>query len=215
MTNPQDPATPASDRAVLALEPGDLSGHTIDELSDYLDAGRLPANPSIDQSASCQLALDALARLREVARTLLDVDVRNAPAADDNWVHRILDNIGLEARAGRDIPLRHPAPSAELVLTEGAVRGIIRTAGDSIDGILIGRCRFSGDVSVPGEPISVSVEASAVWGKPIMAAADRVRQAIHRELQTHTELNVTDIDVTVHDIHMADDAEADDQAGVR
>ena len=38
----------------------DLDGHTIEELSDYLDAGRTPVDASIEGSPGCRIALDAL-----------------------------------------------------------------------------------------------------------------------------------------------------------
>ena len=45
-----------------APETADLDGHSIEELSDYLDAGRQPRNESIESSAGCQIALDSLAK---------------------------------------------------------------------------------------------------------------------------------------------------------
>ena len=56
-TDPPDgPARPDAD-------PADLDGHTIDELGEYLDRGRIPFDPSIEASPGCQLALQSMERL--------------------------------------------------------------------------------------------------------------------------------------------------------
>src|SRR5690606_10365468 len=73
MAMTDDDATP------LGLDPSDLDGHTIEELTDYLDAGREPANSSIDSSAGCVLALDALERLRALTPALMARDEAAEP----------------------------------------------------------------------------------------------------------------------------------------
>ena len=60
----------------LGLEPTDLDGHTLDELTDYLDAGRQPADRSIDESPGCQLALDALERLQGLGAELIAAEAK-------------------------------------------------------------------------------------------------------------------------------------------
>lgn len=184
----------------LRLEPEDLDGHTIEELSDYLDAGRTPADPSIDRSPGCQIALDALGRLRALSPELLAADTAAEPAPDEGWVQNILAGIALDARAGRRIPITAPAPTADLGITEGAVRGLIRAAESAVPGVLVGKCRFDGDVTVPGEPIRVRVDVSVPYGDSIPDLADRLREEIGARLMAHTTLNVTAIDITVHDI---------------
>ncbi|RFA23678.1 Asp23/Gls24 family envelope stress response protein [Subtercola boreus] len=189
--------------ALEGFEPADLDGHTIDELSDYLEAGCLPFDPSIESSPGCQIAMAALIRLRGVSLSLLETEAIDEPARDDSWVAGILNRIGFEAQAGRSIPVSHPSAQAFLTLTEGAVRGLIRAAGDSVTGVLIGRCRLQGDVTVPGEPITVLVDASVFWGESIPEAAARVREAIYAELLKHTELTIAAIDVVIHDVHLS------------
>lgn len=202
LTAPDDHTVPSA-----ALQPvGDsasLDGHSIEQLSDYLDRGRTPADPSIDDSPGCQIALAGLARLRLLAQTLVETDAAAEPAYDDGWVSGILNHIELEAHAGRDIPIQHSAPTARLTITEGAVRGLVRAAGDSVGGILIGRCHLDGDVTVPGEAIGVRIEASVFWGERIPDVVARVREAVYTELLRHTELTISGIDVTIHDVHLA------------
>lgn len=192
------PPTPDRDRWDLA--PDSLDGHTIDELLDYLDRDQTPPDSSIDRSAACRMALDALQRLRALSSGLLDWDAQHQPQRDDGWVHAILSGISREAGRGRDIPLPFPDPAARLVITEGAVRGMIREAADSAGGMLIGRCRFVGDITIPAEPVTLEIEASAYWDEPIATATDRVRAEIFHEVARHTPLNLTAINITIHDI---------------
>jgi uncharacterized alkaline shock family protein YloU len=188
---------------VLSWEPQDLDGFTIDDLMDYLDTGMTPPNPVIDVSPSCQIALVALQRVRTMTQTLLDEDALDAPPIDDSWVAGILENITLESRAGRDIPFHAPNVRAELVITEGAVRGIVRAAGDTVQGILVGRCVLDGDVTIPNTPITVQIDATIIFGASIPETTERIREAIRTQLLTNTELNVAAVDITVTDVHVA------------
>lgn len=185
----------------LSLNAEELNGHTIDELSAYLDSGRVPPDPSIDNSAGCQLALEAMERLRALSRSLLERDAQDVPRPDESWVGRILEAIAFDAQAGRRIPIRHDDPTADLAVTEGAVRGLIRSAEKDVEGVIIGRCRLDGDIVTPGAPVTVSIDVSVMWGQNIPDIVDRLRTAIARRLTTHTELTLTEVDVTVHDIH--------------
>ncbi|MEB4613714.1 hypothetical protein OOT08_03585, partial [Leucobacter sp. M11] len=78
---------------VLGMEPEDLDGHTIEELSNYLEAGRAPADPSIDGSPGCKIALDALERLRTLSPELLAADTEAEPEPEESWVQSILAGI--------------------------------------------------------------------------------------------------------------------------
>ncbi len=181
----------------------ELSGHTFEELSDYLDRGRTPADPSIDSSPECQTALSGMQRLRRTHRALLRRDVQRESEREDNWVSSILQHINLEARAGRDIPISHPSPTARLSVTEGAVRGILRAAGDNVPGIIVGRCRLDGDVANLGAPITVRVDATVMEGENIPALADQLREALYSALHQHTELAVAAVDITIRDLYQS------------
>lgn len=184
----------------LGFEPEDLDGHTMDELADYLDADRRPADPSIDSSPGCRIALDALERLRRLGPALLDRDTAAEPQADESWVASIIGGIARDARAGRRIPFPVSEPEDDLGITEGAVRGLVRSAGDAIPGVLIGRCRLDGDVTVPGSPIRIEAEVSVPYGRPLAPLAERLRAEIGDRLRGHTELNITEVDIIVHDV---------------
>ena len=192
-------------------EANDESEDIIADLSQYLDKGESPPQELLDRSPAHQLALESLLRFRVVAGGLLQADADAEPARDDSWVSRILTNIHIEARAGRSVPLTSPMSSAEFSITEGAVRGLIRAAGDSVPGALIGRCRLDGDVTAPGTPITVAVEASVRWGQPLHAAASSIREDIARSLRRHTELSLAAIDVTITDVTLSRSVREPDQ----
>lgn len=195
---------PAPDaEATDALNPENLDGHTIEELSAYLDAERTPTNFSIESSPGCQIALNALSRLRELTERDLETQAAAEPAPPDGWVQSIMDRIALEAQAGRDIPISHPLPTAHLAMSEGVVRGLIRAAGDSIPEIIVGRCVLDGDVTTAGQPITITVDISVAWGENLLQAAERARNVIHRQLLKHTELNISAIHITVQDVRFA------------
>ncbi len=187
--------------ASLKLEPENLDGHTLEELVGYLDDNERPANLSIDQSPGCQIALDAMKRLHTISQSLLADDIAASPPRDDSWISNILASIGMESRAGRDIPLAQPTPQASFIVTEGALRGVIRAAGDNIGNALIGRVRLVGNVIEPGDPIVVMVDLSVFVGISIPDTVEEVRTAIRQELNSHSELKIASIDITVHDIY--------------
>jgi hypothetical protein len=190
----------APDGRRLGLEPTDLDGHTIEELTEYLDAGRQPLDRSIDESPGCQLALDALERLHGLSGELIDADAAASPEVEPGWVDRILAGIAIDARAGRRIPFASPEPNVDLAITEGAVRGLIRSAENAVPGLLLGRCRLDGDVTTPGTPIRVEIEANVFPGEPIPLLADRLRAEVDRRLRLHTELDIVAIDIAIRDI---------------
>lgn len=193
LTTPTDP---------MPFDEEQLNGHTIEELSDYLDRGRAPADPSIDESPECQLALGALERLRSVSNSLIETEATAMRPPADDWVRGILSNITREVRAGRSIPLDAPSPSIVITQTEGAVRALIRAAGDSVPGALLGRCSLIGDVTVAGEPITIALAVTAIGPIRLPDLARRVREAVSSELTRHTELVVAGIDVTIQDIQL-------------
>ncbi|AJT42624.1 Asp23/Gls24 family envelope stress response protein [Psychromicrobium lacuslunae] len=191
----------------MSARPEMLScGHSLDELSDYLAADRQPANPYIDTCPECQSALRALEQLNSVTRELIDFESEPHSAEDENWLGSIFSNIALEAQAGRDIPLHNqgelPAadPDDELSQTEGSVIALIRSAGDELEGAMIGRCRLEGEVSSPDAEITVEVRLSAVWGPPLPALADELRTKIRETLERHTQLKISAINIAIVDI---------------
>jgi hypothetical protein len=178
------------------------TGFTLDDLSDYLDRGRTPAIAAIDNSPECQAMLASMERMGSLTRDLVAQDQREHPVLEEGWLGGLLESISREVRAGRDIPLTAPDPRATLSVTEGAIRELIRSAGDSVDGVLVGSCTLEGDVDVVGGLVTVGLTISVVLQTPVLELAEQVRQRVYTQLLAHTELSIGSIDVTVSDVHI-------------
>lgn len=171
----------------------------IEDLSDYLDRGTSPDAEHIEHCPQCQARLTGLRRLSAAAMELVADDVSSAAADDGGWLENMLANLRLETRAGRSIPLAG-GPLDELTETEGSVIDMVRTVGDSLGGVLIGRCELNGEVSVPGAPVEVNINVSARYGHPLPSLAEQLRAAVLAELAEQTELNVTAVHVAFTDL---------------
>lgn len=183
-------------------EVDDLDGHTMEELADYLDRDRTPVDPSIESSPGCRLALSNMRRLRELSLGALEHRADAESDRETGWVDRLLDAIRSEVQSGRDVPVAHPDPRLRLALTEAAVRGIVRRAGDALDDVVMGRCTLVGDLEVPGAPIRVEVTAGLRYGRSADTTAERLRRAVRAALERHTELSVASIDVRFDDVFL-------------
>lgn len=193
----------------MTLSHDDANEELIAALSDYLDRGETPPAEFLNSAPEIRIAHDALTRFRALAQEILQHDVATEAPRDDSWVTRILGNIHREARAGRSIPVAHPSSKAVLNLTEGAVRGLVRSAGDGVAGTFIGSCTLDGDVSTPGSPVTVNITAGVYWGERMPQTAERMRDAITTALLHHTELNIVAVNVTITDVHLRRDADPD------
>lgn len=180
----------------------DLDGHTMEELGAYLDRGRTPRDPAIEGSAACRLALSGMQRLRELSWDAMQQRADAEPDRDSAWISGLLETIRSEVRSGRDVPVEHPDPRLRLTITEAAVRGLVRRTGDTMGGLVMGRCTLDGDLAVPGAPIRVEVTASIAYGLPTDATADRLRARIEDVLARHTDLVIDRIDVVFDDVHV-------------
>jgi len=158
-----------------------------ERLADYLDAGREPYDPLIEDDPECLAQLLALERLRALSSELVESDVATAPAPDPSWIASVMDRVRLESRTGRDIPLASPDVRSTLHITEGAVRSLVREAGD---------------VGVVDAPIRVDVAVSVVYGADLRRVAELVREAVSEALARQTEIVVESLDVTVRDVHL-------------
>jgi hypothetical protein len=180
---------------LLRLEPDDLDGHTLDELSDYLDRGQQPADPSIDGSPACRIALSALQRLRAVTGSFLEDDER-AAGTDEDWIGRVLAVLPLEARAGRDFPLPVAEPDTDASVTEGALRGLVRSIGDAVPGLLVGSVRF-GDADPVTQEVDLDVQIALRYGVPLRGAEAELRDALRAGLAPHAPFRLGRVDIRV------------------
>lgn len=182
-----------------------LDGFTVEALSDYLDRGRQPRDPAIEASAAAQHALAALSRLRAVAPRIIDADADFFAPKNENWISRILDQIGVQAHAGRDIPIPHDVPGAELSISEGAVRALVREVGDETEGLLVERTHLDGDVETPGAPVEVHVIVSTFTDVDVAQVVSAFQKRVQDALREHTDLALQRVTVRVHDTDVTDD----------
>jgi hypothetical protein len=180
---------------LLRLEPEDLDGHTLDELSDYLDRGKQPAVPSIDDSPACRIALAALERLRAVTGSLLD-DAEGGDAVGQDWIGRVLAVLPIEARAGRSFPLPVDDPDTEASVTEGALRGLVRSIGDAVPGLLVGSVRI-GHPDPETQEVDLVVQVALRYGLPLQDAEAAFRSALRQGLAPHAPFRLGRVDIRV------------------
>jgi len=190
-----------------SLDAAHLDGHSIESLSDYLDRGREPRDPAIESSAAAQHALAALARLRAVAPKIIvaDAEAEEFAPRNDHWVKRILDQIGVQAHAGRDIPISHDIEGAVLSISEGAIRAVVREVGDSMEGLLVERCKLEGDVESPGAPVEIHVELSTFDGLDLDEVTAEFRERVEQAVRLHVDLAVTQVTVRVRDTDLSEE----------
>ncbi|BDZ48252.1 hypothetical protein GCM10025867_04930 [Frondihabitans sucicola] len=174
---------------------------TLERLAHYLDSGRVPYDPSIEDVPENASQLATLERLRVLSGELLAEDAAADPDPDPRWISGVMERVRQEARSGRDIPLDSDG-AATLHMTEGAVRGLIREAGDSVPGAVVISCSLGGDVSAADAPVRVEVVISALRGQYVPVMADEVREAVTLQLLRQTELDIEAVDIVVGDVHL-------------
>ena len=175
-------------------------GHSLAELSEYLDTGLIGDPEHLAQCPECQAGLASLRRLSALGNELIDADITEAGSGTDDWMQAILGNLRLELRPGRSIPVRGDDPGDLLAETEGSISALIRSIADGMPGTAAGKCRLQGDVTEPGAPITVDVELAVVYGHPLKEQAAALRWQLAEALSRHTELNITEIQVTITDV---------------
>jgi hypothetical protein len=174
------------------------SGYSLEDLSAYLDRGRTPRIPAIERNAECQALLASMERMGRLSREIVD-EQATEPLAE-SWYDEIMREVMREFRAGRDIPLAQTEDGTQLVVTEGALYELIRSVGDDVEGVLVGRVRI--DQPEPTAPLDVRVTVSVLFGYPMQTTVERMRDGIRAAIERHGELRVGRVDVTVGDVHV-------------
>lgn len=188
------------------------SGYTLEDLSAYLDRGRTPTIAAIETDAEAQAVLASLERFGALSRELVE---RESEPVPQGWFDKVMRDVTRELRAGRDIPLTTPDERIEMVITEGAIRELVREAGDGVPGVLVGRTTVSGDLEQLGAEVSVRVTISVLFGRRLVEASDAVRDAVADALGAQTTLRVREVVVVVDNIHTADKTEPEKREGER
>lgn len=180
------------------------SGYSLEDLSAYLDRGRVPRIPAIERNAECQAVLASMERMGRLSREI--VEEQAAEPLAESWYDDVMREVMREFRAGRDIPLARTDDGTELVVTEGALYELIRSVGDGVEGLLVGRVRLN--QPEPDAPLEVRVTVSVRFGRAMTGAVDEMREGIRTAIERHGDLRVGRVDVTVGDVHM--DGEEDE-----
>ncbi|WP_449374516.1 Asp23/Gls24 family envelope stress response protein [Arthrobacter psychrolactophilus] len=183
------------------MNPRQDCGRRIEDLSDFLDSGTSADAAHISHCPQCQARLAGLRILSSAALDLMSDDEAQVVAEGTVWLDGMLANLRMETRAGRSIPLSS-GPLEELSETEGAVIAMVRAVGDSLGGVLIGRCRLVGDVTVVGAAVEVNINVSARYGYQLPSLAQELRDAVAAELLVHTELNIVAVNVAFTDLRL-------------
>lgn len=180
------------------------SGYTLDELAEYHERGRTPAIPAIDGDPQCRAVLDSMTHLGALSRELLERDARTDVA--ESWFQQILGEVARDSRAGHDLPLLDD-DAVRVVVTEGAVRGLVRGAGDQVDGVLVERVDVTlTDADRIDVRMTISVLNSVVGRDAgLLGVADRVRQGVRDALEEHARWTVSEIDVIVDSLRVQED----------
>lgn len=176
-------------------------GKTIEDLGDYIDAGRSPSDPSIDNCPECRAVMEALERVSRLSRTMISDDAERLPPLPESWYRSVVAAIQTELRAGRSLPISHPDPRVTITVTEGAVRALLRATGDSIDGLFVGKTEIAGDAEVIGAPVEINLSVTVAWGSDFKRLTGQLRTVARDALAQHTELNVRAINILVEDLH--------------
>jgi len=180
------------------------SGHTLEELAAYHDRGRTPAIAAIEGDPQCRAVLDSMDRLGALSRELVEHDARTD--VSESWFQQILGEVARESRAGRDLPLIDDEP-VRIVVTEGAVRGLVRDAGDDVEGVLVERVDVDVDAAARVDVrMTISVlHAVVLRGDGLPGVADRVRTRVRHALEEYAEWTVGEIDVVVDSLRVRED----------
>jgi len=186
----------ATDEASAEDETIGATGWTLDQLSAYHDRGRTPRVARVEDDAEASALLDSMDRLGTLARSMSEEDAKAAGPGDDQWLEGLLGVIRSEVRAGRDLTIEDPDERTSTTITEGALREIARTAGDAVDGALVGRVQLTEQTAGMDVRVTIGVR----YGASVRGVADAVRVGVHEALVTHAPMTVGAIDVVVDDV---------------
>lgn len=172
-----------------------LDGHSLDELTEYLEAGRNPVDPDIEGSPKCREALGVLARLRQLAPLLAAADLAVQSASVEGWMQRVIAAVASRTRGGLWIPVTSAATRAELGDAEWRLRSAVRAAGLAVGGVTVLRCRLRSH-----DPVIAEVEVSVARGGGISERLMLLREEVSRRLSASWPLSLSGLDVIVRDV---------------
>ncbi|MCH8560623.1 MULTISPECIES: hypothetical protein [unclassified Nesterenkonia] len=173
--------------------------HSLEDLNEYLRTGEPNLEPHVRNCPRCRSSLQGLRRLDSLTDRLAQDDICRAESVGALWLDRLVARLRVEPRAQEplSIPVKGPTPTAE-----GFVLALIRSTGDSVAGVTIGRCQVQGDRETPSSGVRVQVNLSARWGHPLPDLVHALRDRLFDALTRHAALDVDGIDITVTDVYV-------------
>jgi uncharacterized alkaline shock family protein YloU len=170
-------------------------GRDIDQLWEHLDTG------APDQHApACPHCQAALAEIRPLFQAFTELAAEPVSPPDDLSA-RIMTVIRARIHPGARIPL--PAPAGmRLDISERAAAMILRTAGDTIDGVRTRSCRLTPAARDGRTSASLKLTVSLRYSMAAPAAAKAVRAAVRAAASRQLGVTLADVDIEVADIHL-------------
>lgn len=185
-------------------------GRPIDHIWDTVDE---PPTAHELTCPDCQAARKSLEELTAATQAMRDDDDRTPGLRPRETLTRdIMTLARAEVRRGRRIPLNQPGAGhqvADLMISEQAVAAVVRAVGDrTFDAVHTRRCRVELDLSVPGngsgdQPANVQIQLniSISAQQSIPQGVNVLRREIIDHIADEIGLVVTQVDITVEDIH--------------
>ncbi|MCB5169465.1 Asp23/Gls24 family envelope stress response protein [Streptomyces bambusae] len=166
-------------------------------------AGTAGADP---HTAACTYCRQAVADLEHLRAALPPV---TAPSTDIDTaavVRRVMDAVRLELRPGRNLPLGEA--DEESWIYESVAARTLRNAAQQVPGVLAGSCRIAppGSRTSPARgPVTVRLGITVAYGLDLQATTRAVRESLARAARDRLGLPVSDVHVTVTDLHQPPD----------
>lgn len=176
--------------------PGDSlpCGHHIDQLWQHLVDGTPDLHARRCQF--CQAALSQIRPLRTATSELAAEPVR--PPADLSG--RVMAVVGARIAPAPRIAL--PGSAGErLSISERAAASILRTAGDTVEGVRARSCQLTPSADGMSDSADLRFSISLRFGMPALAAARAVRMALRAAGRAQLGLTLDRIDIEVADIY--------------
>ncbi|WP_241253644.1 Asp23/Gls24 family envelope stress response protein [Streptomyces sp. W1SF4] len=168
------------------------------------EAGRSESDPHTATCVYCRRAVEDLEHLRTAALPPA------APASADidtaAVVRRVMDAVRLELRPGRNLPLGEA--DEDTWIYESVAARTLRAAAERVPGVRAAGCRITplgGSTSPARGPVAVSLGITVAYGLDLRATTRAVRGSLGRAARDMLGLAVSDLHVTVTDLHEPQD----------
>ncbi|GGQ07171.1 MULTISPECIES: Asp23/Gls24 family envelope stress response protein [Streptomyces] len=165
-------------------------------------AGQSETDPHTAACAYCRQAVADLEHLRAAALPPAATPSVGVGLDSAAVVRRVMDAVRLELRPGRNLPLGEVDEDSWIY--ESVAARALRTAAQQVPGVLAGSCRITppGSPTSPARgPVTVHLDLTVAYGLDLRATTRSVRESLARAAQDRLGLAVSELHVTVTDLH--------------